>query len=103
MLAVLSSCWAAACCGAAVEVAGWLQAKSILCERAEKVMKDKILSFATSSCLVGGSLCPAQLWLSLLAAEGAQIPLKPPLVVFFLPLGTAAPANTALPRTYMAV
>lgn len=38
------SCRAAACGAAPVEVAGWLQAKSITCDKAKETTKDKILS-----------------------------------------------------------
>lgn len=37
------SCRAAACGAASVEVAGWLQAKSITCDKAKETTKDKIL------------------------------------------------------------
>lgn len=42
------SCRAAACAAAPVEVAGWLQAKSITCGKAKETMKDEILSLNTT-------------------------------------------------------
>lgn len=76
MLATLS-CGTAACCGAPVKAAVWLQMKSNQWERAKQGMKDETLAPKTHSCLTADSLSHLALaGFNFFASERAQTPLN---------------------------